>query len=54
MYNAMPAPRDFAQLIEVTRAIDVGEKARLPIIAPLDNMLRYAGKIELRLTRYEA
>jgi len=43
---------DLAQVLQVTHTIDVGEKARLAIIAALDDVLRYLGKIESWLARH--
>lgn len=54
MYNAMLTQSDFAQLIKVANTIDVGEKAGLSVVAALDNMLRYTGKIDSWLAGHEA
>jgi hypothetical protein len=53
MYNATFAHSDFPQFVKVANTIDVGEEARLPIIAALDNVLRYTRKIKSGMTRHE-
>jgi len=46
MHGTIFTHGDFAQLLQIARAVDIREEARLAIIAALDDMLRDVGEVE--------
>ena len=46
VHGAAFAPRDLAQILQVTDVVDLDEEARAAIVAALDHVLCNAGKVD--------